>query len=196
MNKGPNAGFSWTPAARTHPGTALPRIWTVGHSTRTTGEFVALLQSAAITIVGDVRRFPGSRRYSQYNQPALTEALASKGMDYVALAELGGRRQPRPDSPHIAWRNPSFRAYADYMETDPFRHGVDRVIAYAARGRVALMCSEAVWWRCHRALIADYLKVHGCSIVHLFSSIRHEEHPYTSAARVVDGQLNYASATA
>ena len=172
-----------------------PQVWTVGHSTRPIGEFITLLQSAAITIVGDVRRFPGSRRSPQYNQPALTDTLAAAGMDYVALADLGGRRQARPDSPHTAWRNPSFRAYADYMDTDAFRHGVDRTITLAARGRLALMCSEAVWWRCHRSLIADYLKIRGYSVIHLLSPTKHEEHPYTSAARIVHGQLSYASET-
>ncbi len=173
-----------------------PQVWTVGHSTRPIAEFIALLQSAAITIVGDVRRFPGSRRYPQYNQSALADALATEGVDYVALAELGGRRQPRADSPHTAWRNASFRAYADYMDTDAFRRGVDRIRTLAARGRTALMCSEAVWWRCHRSLIADYLKVRGYSVIHLLSPTKHEEHPYTPAARIVHGQLSYASAEA
>ncbi len=170
-------------------------MWTVGHSTRPIGEFIALLQSATIAIVGDVRRFPGSRRYPQYNQSALADKLPTEGMDYVALADLGGRREPRPDSPHIAWRNPSFRAYADYMDTETFRQGVDRIITLAGSGRIALMCSEAVWWRCHRSLIADYLKVRGCSVIHLLSPTKHEEHLYTSAARIVHGQLSYAGET-
>ena len=122
-----------------------PQVWTAGHSTRPIGEFIALLQSATIAIVGDVRRFPGSRRYPQYNQSALAETLATEGMDYVALADLGGRREPHPDSPHTAWRNPSFRGYADYMDTDPFRHGADRIISLAGSGRIALMCSSSAW---------------------------------------------------
>jgi len=170
-----------------------PQVWTVGHSTRPIGEFIALLQSAKITIVADVRRFPGSRRYPQYNQLALADALAAERIDYVALADLGGRRQPRPDSPHTAWRNASFRAYADYMDTDAFRHGVERVITLAAHGGTALMCSEAVWWRCHRSLIADCLKIRGYPVIHLLSATKHEAHPYTSAAQIVDGQLSYAS---
>ncbi|MGH8503244.1 MAG: DUF488 family protein [Gammaproteobacteria bacterium] len=171
-----------------------PPVWTAGHSTRPISEFIALLQSAAITIVGDVRRFPGSRRYPQYNQSSLIDSLASAGIDYLALPELGGRRKPWADSPHTAWRNASFRAYADYMDTDAFRQGVDRVLALAGHQRMALMCSEAVWWRCHRALIADYLKARGHAVIHLLSPAKHEAHPYTSAARIVHGQLSYAEA--
>ena len=117
--------------------------WTVGHSTRPIEEFLEILQSASITAVADVRRFPGSRRYPQYNQQALADSLATAGIQYVWLPELGGRRQPRPDSPHVAWRNASFRGYADHMDTDAFKQGIDRVTALAEDGRVALMCSEA-----------------------------------------------------
>jgi uncharacterized protein (DUF488 family) len=170
-----------------------PTIWTVGHSTRPIAEFIELLQSAAITVLGDVRRFPGSRRYPQYNQPPLEEALAAADIRYLAFPNLGGRRQPRPDSPHTAWRNPSFRAYADYMDTDAFRQGIEQVVALAATERIALMCSEAVWWRCHRALIADYLKAHGYPVIHLLSPTKHEPHPYTSAAQIVNGVLTYTA---
>ena len=168
-------------------------MWTVGHSTRPISEFIALLHSAAITLVADVRRFPVSRRNPQFSQPSFSESLAGAGIDYLALPELGGRRRLRLDSPHTAWRNASFRAYADYMDTDAFRQGVDRVIALAGRQRAALMCAEAVWWRCHRALIADYLKVRGHAVIHLHSPTRHDAHPYTSAARIVHDRLSYAA---
>ena len=151
------------------------------------------MQNAAITAVSDVRRFPGSRRYPQYNQQALSDSLAAVEIQYVWLPELGGRRKPRPDSPHAAWRNASFRGYADYMDTEEFEHGIDRVLTLANDQRVALMCSEAVWWRCHRALIADYLKVRGYSVIHLLSTRHRDEHPFTSAAQVAQGQLNYAA---
>lgn len=170
-----------------------PTIWTVGHSTRPITAFIELLQSAAITMLGDVRRFPASRRYPQYNQQPLAEVLAAAGISYLALPALGGRRQPRPDSPHTAWRNPSFRAYADYMDTDAFRQGIDQVVALAATERIALMCSEAVWWRCHRALIADYLKARGYPVIHLLAPTKHELHPYTSAAQIVNGALTYTA---
>ncbi len=168
-------------------------IWTLGHSTRPLEEFIELLQSAEITAIADVRRFPGSRRYPQYNQAALTDALAAVGVQYVWLPELGGRRRPRPDSPHTAWRNASFRAYADYMDTDEFEEGADRVTALAGTERVALMCAEALWWQCHRALISDYLKIRGHAVIHLLSPRNHEEHPYTSAAQIVEGRLSYAA---
>lgn len=168
-------------------------IWTLGHSTRPLEEFFELLQSAEITAIADVRRFPGSRRYPQYNQAALTDSLAAAGIQYVWLPELGGRRRPRPDSPHTAWRNASFRAYADYMDTEAFDEGVGRVTALSAQERVALMCAEAVWWQCHRALISDYLKIRGHAVIHLLSPRTHEEHPYTSAAQIVEGRLSYAA---
>ncbi len=151
------------------------------------------MRNAAITAVADVRRFPGSRRYPHYNQQALTNSLEAAGIQYVWLPELGGRRQARPDSPHLAWRNASFRGYADYVDTASFEQGIDRVTALAEDGHVALMCSEALWWQCHRSLISDYLKIRGYCVIHLLASNKREEHPYTSAAQVVDGQLSYAN---
>ena len=168
-------------------------IWTVGHSTRPITEFLQILRNAAITAVADVRRFPGSRRYPHYNQQALTNSLEAAGIQYVWLPELGGRRQPRPDSPHMAWRNASFRGYADYMDTNAFEQGIDRVTALAEDGRVALMFSEALWWQCHRSLISDCLKIRGYCVIHLLAPNKREEHPYTSAAQIVDGQLSYAN---
>lgn len=173
------------PASRT--------VWTVGHSTRPIEEFLEILRSAAITAVADVRRFPGSRRYPQYNQQSLIDSLAMAGVDYLWLPELGGRRQPRPDSPHGAWRNASFRGYADHMDTGAFENGIDRVTALTKDRSVVLMCSEALWWQCHRSLIADYLKVRGYCVLHLLAQNKLEEHPYTSAAQIVDGQLSYAA---
>ena len=165
----------------------------MGHSTRAIDEFLGLLHDAAIATIADVRKFPGSRRYPQYNQQSLTESLAEAGIQYVWLPELGGRRKPNPDSPHTAWRNASFRAYADYMETEAFAAGVDRIERLAEAGRTALMCSEAVWWRCHRSLIADYFKARGREVIHLLAPDKQQEHPYTSAARIVDGKLSYAA---
>jgi uncharacterized protein (DUF488 family) len=170
-----------------------PTLWTIGHSTRPLATFVELLESAAITVVGDVRRFPASRRHPQLNQQPLAEALATAGMTYLALPLLGGRRRPRPDSPNTAWRNPSFRAYADYMDTEAFQQAIHQVEMLAATERIALMCSEAVWWRCHRSLIADYLKARGYDVLHLLSPTKHQPHPYTSAARITDGKLSYTT---
>src|SRR6185437_12005073 len=130
---------------------ALLDIWTIGHSTRTLEEFIDLLRENQIEIVVDVRHFPGSRRYPHFNQSALMRTLPAAGIGYEHLVELGGRRRARPDSHNLIWRNASFRGYADYMETQPFHDGIARLLAIAAAKRTAIMCSEAVWWRCHRS---------------------------------------------
>jgi uncharacterized protein (DUF488 family) len=167
-------------------------IWTIGHSTRPLDEFLELLGGNGIEAVADVRRHAGSRKYPQFNPDALRESLAAAGVEYVPLPELGGRRRTRPDSPNTAWRNESFRGYADYMETAEFRLGIERLLALARRKRTAVMCAEAVWWRCHRALIADHLKASGVPVVHIVGANRTELHPYTSAARVTRGRLSYS----
>ena len=136
-------------------------VWTIGHSTRAIDDFVALLQEQRIAMLADVRRFPGSRRHPQFGQDALAASLGDAAIGYEHLPELGGRRQPRKDSPNTTWRNASFRGYADYMMTAGFEAGIGRVMALAERGRTAVMCAEAVWWQCHRSLIADYLKAAG-----------------------------------
>ena len=166
-------------------------IWTIGHSTRTIEEFIDLLRHYQIEILVDVRHFPGSRRLPHFNQASLHDALVAAGIRYEHLVELGGRRPVRADSHNVAWRNASFRGYADYMETQPFRDGVDRLLEIARAGRTAIMCSEAVWWRCHRSMIADYLKAKGVQVFHILSAKKLQEHPYTSAARLVEGQLSY-----
>ena len=137
------------------------RIWTIGHSTRTFDDVLALLRSADIEALADVRRFPGSRRLPHFGQDALSQALAHAGVVYEHFAELGGRRQARTDSPNTAWRDPAFRGYADYMMTDEFRAGIARLLDLAGQKRTAIMCAEALWWQCHRGLIADHLKAAG-----------------------------------
>ena len=138
------------------------RIWTIGHSTRTIDEFISLLKENEIKLLADVRTWPGSKRYPQFNKEALAESLNAHGIRYEHFPELGGRRRPRSDSKNTAWRNASFRGYADYMETEQFHKGVERLLDVAAEaGPTAIMCAEAVWWRCHRSLISDYLKVAG-----------------------------------
>jgi len=166
-------------------------IWTVGHSTRSGEEFGQILSAHGIEVLVDVRSFPGSRRYPQFNRAALSESLASIGIKYRHEPRLGGRRTPRADSHNTAWRNASFRAYADHMETDDFRKGVEDLLELAASARVAVMCAEALWWRCHRSLISDYLKAAGHTVVHIVDQTKTEEHPFTSAARIVDGELTY-----
>jgi len=166
-------------------------VWTVGHSTRSGEEFGQILSAHGIEVLVDVRSFPGSRRYPQFNRAALSESLASIGIKYRHEPRLGGRRTPRADSHNTAWRNASFRAYADHMETDGFRKGVEDLLELAASARVAVMCAEALWWRCHRSLISDYLKAAGHTVVHIVDQTKTEEHPFTSAARIVDGELTY-----
>ena len=166
-------------------------IFTVGHSTLSIEEFRARLRSFEIKLLADVRSFPGSRRYPQFNKESLQASLENAGVRYEHFRELGGRRRAQPDSLNLAWRNESFRGYADYMETGEFRDGVARLLDLAGKQRVAIMCSEAVWWRCHRSMISDYLKVKGIEVMHIMSEGKAEPHPYTSAARVADGELSY-----
>jgi Protein of unknown function, DUF488/Hypervirulence associated proteins TUDOR domain len=168
-------------------------IWTIGHSTRTIEQFIELLNENQIEILVDVRHFPGSRRLPHFNKPELAHSLTSAGIRYEHLVELGGRRPARADSHNLMWQNASFRGYADYMETPPFHNGLERLLKIARIGRTAIMCSEAVWWRCHRSMIADYLKAKGVRVLHIMGPGKIQEHPYTSAARLVNGQLSYQS---
>lgn len=166
-------------------------IWTIGHSTRPIGEFIDLLRGQRIALLADVRSHPGSRKFPQFNQAALAAAVEADGISYAHFPELGGRRKTRPDSPNAAWRNASFRGYADYMQTQAFRDGIDRLLEAARARRTAIMCSEAVWWRCHRSMIADDLKAMGVRVLHILSPTKVQEHPYTSAAAIVGGRLSY-----
>jgi uncharacterized protein (DUF488 family) len=167
-------------------------VWTIGHSTRTIEEFIAMLAAHRIELVADVRQFPGSRRHPQFNKENLARSLAEARIEYAHFPELGGRRRAKPDSKNTAWRNEAFRGYADYMETEAFRAGVARLLERAAASRTAMMCAEAVWWRCHRSLIADFLKSRGVDVIHILDEQKTQPHPFTPAARIVDGQLTYA----
>ena len=166
-------------------------IWTIGHSARSLKLFLGLLAHYEVEAVADVRRFPGSHHQPQYEQTALRTALAEHGIAYRWIVALGGRRRPRPDSPNIAWRNASFRGYADHMAIKEFAEGLSELIEVADRLRTSMMCAEAVWWRCHRALIADALCVRGIKVVHIMDERHAVIHPYTSPAREVLGQLSY-----
>ena len=169
-------------------------IWTIGHSTRGMDEFIALLEENGIKLLADVRLLPGSKRYPHFDQEALAASLGEHRIRYEHFRELGGRRRPRPDSQNTAWRNDAFRGYADYIESDAFRAGIERLLALAAStGPAALMCAEAVWWRCHRGLVSDYLKARSMEVIHILAPRKTEPHPFTSAARLVDGRLSYAA---
>lgn len=166
-------------------------LWTIGHSTLSIEDLVTRLKSFEIQVLADVRSYPGSRRYPHFNKEELSASLADANIRYEHFPDLGGRRRARPDSRNIAWRNESFRGYADYMETNEFRAGIDRLLNIATTQRTAIMCSEAVWWRCHRSLISDYLKVKGIEVNHIMSIGKAEPHSFTSAAGFVDGELSY-----
>jgi uncharacterized protein (DUF488 family) len=171
----------------------MTKIWTIGHSTRTIEEFVRALQANGIKLVADVRLLPGSKRYPQFNKEKLAKSLNDHAIGYEHFPELGGRRKPRRDSRNTAWRNEAFRGYADYMDTAEFSRGIARLRELAERhGAAAIMCAEAVWWKCHRSLIADYLKAQGIEVIHIIDANKTEPHPFTSVARIVNGRLSYS----
>jgi uncharacterized protein (DUF488 family) len=172
------------------PGT----LWTIGHSTREWDEFVAMLRETGIQCLVDVRRFAGSRRNPQYSPLAMAPALQAAGIDYRPMPEFGGRREPHPDSPNGAWRVAAFRGYADYMATVEFASARERLMHLAHECRCAVMCAEAVWWRCHRRLIADDFSVRGWEVLHLLAPGKTQPHPLNADARMVDGVLRYPAA--
>ena len=166
-------------------------IWTIGHSTHPFEEFTAMLQSFRIELVADIRSFPGSRKFPQFNKEALQITLPQNHIQYIHLKNLGGRRKVKPDSKNTEWRHPAFRGYADYMETDTFKEGITVLEKLALEQRTAYMCSEAVWWRCHRSMVSDYLKAAGWKVWHIMGIEKAEEHPYTAPASIVNGVLSY-----
>jgi uncharacterized protein (DUF488 family) len=167
-------------------------IFTIGHSTRSTEQFLSLLHAHAIERVVDVRRFPGSRRYPHFSQRELAATLEAAGTAYAHAEPLGGRRPARPESPNMGWRDRAFRGYADYMATQEFRDALDDLITTSASIRTAIMCAEAVPWRCHRNLISDALVARGIEVRHILSEDRAEPHALSSHARVQpDGSLVY-----
>lgn len=168
-------------------------VWTIGHSTRELDEFIDLLKENDIEALCDVRSYPGSRKFPQFNAENLAESIPAAGVEYIPIKQLGGRRKVRKDSPHTVWRNEAFRGYADYMDTEDFRKGIEDLLAVAGKKRTAIMCSEAVWWRCHRSMISDYLKSIGVTVIHIMAHGKSEQHPYTSAASVIDGKLQYGA---
>jgi len=166
-------------------------IFTVGHSTRPQEELVAILREAGVGLLVDVRRFPGSRRYPQFGKEALRAGLAAAGIAYRHEPDMGGRRDPRPDSPNTAWRVAAFRGYADHMASPEFRAALERLWA-PAPGPAAVMCAEAVPWRCHRQLIADALVARGVEVVHLLAPGRRQAHVLNPAATAAaDGSVVY-----
>ena len=170
-------------------------VLTIGHSTRGLDVFLALLEEFQVQTLVDVRRFPGSRRYPHFGGPALAQSLAGAGIGYVHEPDLGGRRDPRPDSVNTAWRVAAFRGYADHMASPEFRAGVERVITLSREGRPVVMCAEAVPWRCHRQLIADTLVARGLTVRHILGPGQERAHELNPSARPgPDGVLVYPAA--
>ncbi len=167
------------------------KLWTIGHSTHSLDEFVAMLQSFNIEYLMDIRRFPGSRKFPQFNKDNLEKSIPEHNIEYIHLEELGGRRKAKCDSKNTTWRNASFMGYADYMETPEFKEGLENLKKGALQKRTAIMCSEAVWWRCHRSMVSDAMKAEEWNVMHIMGIGKEQEHPYTQPARIVDGQLSY-----
>lgn len=170
------------------------KIWTIGHSTRSAEEFISILEHYKIQLLADIRRFPGSKRYPHFNKEALQKLLKEHRITYKHFEALGGRRTPNKDSKNTGWRLAAFRGYADYMETSEFKEAVHQLEKEAAETPTAYMCSEAVWWSCHRSLVSDHLKARGWTVIHIMDSKNSQEHPYTKPARIVNGELSYESA--
>jgi uncharacterized protein (DUF488 family) len=166
-------------------------VLTVGHSTRTIEEFLRLLKAHGATCVVDVRSVPRSRRNPQFNRDTLPASLATECIAYTHLGGLGGLRRARPDSINTGWRNASFRGYADYMQTPEFEASVEKVLEIARNERVALMCAEAVPWRCHRSLIADALVARGFRTEHILSETRRDTHTLRSFVKIDGNRVTY-----
>lgn len=166
-------------------------IWTLGHSTRSWEEFLALVREHEIDLLVDVRHYPSSARTPWANAAVLASNLKDAGLSYEHLVDLGGYRKPRPDSRNAGWRNAGFRGYADYMETDPFRVALDRLIALAKDRRTAIMCAEAVPWRCHRGVLSDALVVRGVRVIHILAPGTTQEHTLPPFAKVRGSGVAY-----
>jgi uncharacterized protein (DUF488 family) len=172
----------------------MTTIFTIGHSTRDLADFSRVLQAHQVRLLEDIRAYPASRRYPHFNRENLELWLPEIGCDYAWEKDLGGRRKkqmPRDESPHVALRNDSFRNYADYMLAPQFQNAVERLVERAGQKRTAIMCAEAVYFRCHRMLVSDYLLAQGHSVLHIQDDKPPKEHTLSKDARIVDGQLFY-----
>jgi uncharacterized protein (DUF488 family) len=171
-------------------------LYTIGHGNRSLEEFTSLLHQSEIACLVDVRAFPGSRRHPHFGRGELEQSLPREKVEYVwEGASLGGRRRPRADSPHVALRNASFRAYADHMETGAFHEGVERLLARAAEQPIAIMCAERLPWQCHRYMISDYLVANGVDVRHIINTAAPKLHALRAEARVEGGHLIYDANT-
>ena len=167
----------------------LNRIYTIGHSTRTADELALLLAHHGVSRLADVRRYPASRRHPQFSRESLERFLPTRGIEYLHFEDLGGRRRPAKDSPNAAWENEQFRGYADYMATPEFHAAIDRLLD--SDRPTAVMCAEAVPWRCHRNLLADELLRRGIEVLHITSSAPPTAHQLNPMARIDGGRVTY-----
>lgn len=171
--------------------TPTQRLWTIGHSTRSIEEFLALLQTHGVQRLVDIRRYPGSRRYPHFHSAALAKRVPMAGIRYEEMPRLGGRRTARSDSPNNGWKNAGFRGYADYMQTEEFERALGELMAHGEHERTAIMCAEAVPWRCHRSLVADALVSRGWEVTHILSAGQVKPHQLTTFAIVQSDHLIY-----
>jgi len=166
-------------------------VWTVGHSTRSIGEFAGAVRAYDIELIADVRRFPGSRRLPQFSAPSFEELLAGQGIAYRWIPALGGRRRATENEPENAWTHPAFRAYANHVLTEEFAEGLTELLMLSGGLKTAVMCAEVLWWRCHRRIISDVLVSLGLSVVHIRDQTHSEVHRLSAPARIVSGRLIY-----
>lgn len=169
----------------------VSEIHTIGHSTHTADQFLLLLQAHEIRQIADIRTVPKSRRHPHFERDALAAFLTAHGFRYRHFPGLGGLRKPRADSVNTGWRHEAFRGYADHMQTVEFHHSVEDLLAYAECGPTAVMCAEAVWWRCHRQLLADSLVARGVRVWHILSARQPNVHQLSDFAKLVDGRVTY-----
>ena len=173
----------------------MGRIWSLGHGARPLEELLATLDAPKIGALADVRSIPGSRRHPHFGCSALSASLAERGIEYLHLPGLGGRRTERGASAHVALRVAAFRAYADHLATEEFAQDYARLLELATLTRVAFMCAETLWWRCHRRILADRLTIDGWEVAHLLAPGKSEPHVLWDAARVTEGRLVYDAGT-
>jgi uncharacterized protein (DUF488 family) len=167
-------------------------IYSIGHSTRSEDDFVALLRAYEVRGLADVRTIPASRRHPHFSAEHLRDRLAQEGIEYRHYPALGGLRRPRPDSRNVAWVHPAFRGYADYMESPSFEAGLEALLAFASEKVVAFMCAEAAWWRCHRRLLADALLARGADARHILAATGARPHELPPFARLIGGRVAYS----
>lgn len=178
--------------AQTDTVNASLTLYTFGHSTHPIERFLELLEGHRIATLADIRSFPSSRRWPQFNQESLAEVIGRAGMEYRWLKQLGGRRnRGRADSPHTAWTLAAFRNYADYCDTEGFAAGLAELIEIAAASRTAIMCSEGLWWRCHRRIVSDQMTVRGWRVEHILPNGKLSEHHLPEFASVLDERIIY-----